>query len=66
MNQLNLSNLSQIKLNENMEKKLKNLSNGDDAYLKQYGKSKNGKSLAGNGVINRMDKRINSIITKMR
>lgn len=38
LSQLNISNLNQLKINEAMEKKLKNLTKGDDSYLKKYNK----------------------------
>ena len=66
MSKLSLQNLSKLKISDNIEKKLKNMAGGEDIYLKRYGKQKNGKRSEQNGVIGRMDKRINNVITKMR
>lgn len=52
-----------------MEKKLKNLTMGTDNYLKKYGKIKKPQRNnfnEKNGVIERMDKRMNNVITKIR
>ena len=64
LSRLNVSNLSQLKINDAMQKKLKNLTKGEDSYLKKYNKRSNEKTQK--GVINRLDKRINSIINKMK